>query len=106
MVKEFKIIIDENEDEMMSVSISSTGWNSLELDGIRSRLPRLIEEAFSKDHAVEREEEPETRECYCGHTRECECGPLEDAPEPLDNEQVRAVMELAKKLKTKKNNEK
>ena len=52
MRKEFKIIISENEDEMMSVEIASTGWNSLELDGIRHRLPRLIEEALSKDHAV------------------------------------------------------
>ena len=78
MSKEFKIIISENEDELMTVEITSTGWNSLELDGIRSRLPRLIEEAFSKENAVEQEEEPETRECYCGHTRVCECGPKED----------------------------
>jgi len=70
MTKEFKIIISENEDEMMTVKIASTGWNSLELDGIRHRLPRLIEEALSADHAVKEE-----RECYCGHTTMCECGP-------------------------------
>ena len=91
MSKEFKIIIAENADEMMSVEISSTGWNSLELDGIRSRLPRLIEEALSKDHAVEKDEEPETRECYCGHTRMCECGPNADEDDDLtydtDNEE-------------------
>jgi hypothetical protein len=78
MRKEFKIIIAENEDEMMSVEITSTGWNSLELDGIRRRLPRLIDEALTEKHTVKDEEEPETRECYCGHTRVCQCGPNED----------------------------
>jgi hypothetical protein len=78
MTKEFKIIIAENEDEMMSVEITSTGWNSLELDGIRRRLPRLIEEALSKDHAVVDEEQEEETKCYCGHTTVCQCGPKDD----------------------------
>jgi len=81
MSKEFKIIIAENEDEMMSVEITSTGWNSLELDGIRSRLPRLIDEALTEKHTVKEDEEPETRECYCGHTDVCECGPKEGSDE-------------------------
>lgn len=79
MSKEFKIIITEKGNGMMSVEIASTGWNGLELDGIRSRLPRLIDEALTEKHTVVDEEEPETRECYCGHTTTCECGPMRDS---------------------------
>ena len=90
MVKEFKIIISENDDDIMTVEIASTGWSSLELDGIRSRLPRLIEEAFSKDHTVV---EDETK-CACGENTQCECEPAED----VIDRQLRLVKELANKL--------
>ena len=90
MIKEFKIIIAENEDDMMSVEITSTGWNSLELDGIRSRLPRLIDEALTEKHTVV---EDETK-CACGENTQCECEPAED----VIDMQLRLVKELAWKL--------
>ena len=75
MSKEFKIVITDNEDSAFAVSITSTGWNSLELAGIISRLPDLIQEALREEEVLKEDEIM----CACGESRVCECESSEDA---------------------------
>lgn len=75
MTKEFKIIIAEDGNETVTISVSSTGWNDFELAGIQARLLDYVKDALAEQNAVKKEEETE---CYCGHTGVCQCGPKED----------------------------
>lgn len=53
MSKEFKIIVAEDDNAVISISVSSTGWNDFEIEGIKARLLSYV------DGALKREEENE-----------------------------------------------
>jgi hypothetical protein len=75
MSKEFKVVIAEDGNETVTISVSSTGWNDFELAGIQARLLDYVKDALVEQNAVKAEEETK---CYCGHTTVCQCGPNED----------------------------
>jgi len=76
MSKEFKVVIAQDENDTVTISVSSTGWNDYELAGIQAKLPKIVEDALQEQHAVVEEEK---RKCYCGHTTTCECEPMRDS---------------------------
>jgi hypothetical protein len=76
MSKEFRVVIAEDANDTVTISVSSTGWNDFELAGIQARLLDYVKDALVEQNAVKEEEEE--RKCYCGHTTICQCGPNED----------------------------